>query len=62
MRYQPVTPEIVHELSHIVGVMRLEVLPLVMDEVVIALHRRIKAACDPNHVLNPGKIFEQANV
>jgi FAD/FMN-containing dehydrogenase len=30
-----------------------------MDEVLIALHRRIKAAFDPNHVLNPGKIFEQ---
>ena len=29
----------------------------VMDQTLIALHRRIKAAFDPNHVLNPGKIL-----
>jgi FAD/FMN-containing dehydrogenase len=29
-----------------------------MDEPLIELHRRIKRAFDPNHILNPGKIFE----
>ena len=48
--------------EHGVGIKRLKYLPLVMDETVIALQRRIKAAFDPNHILNPGKIFEQANV
>ena len=46
--------------EHGIGAKRLEFLPLVMDEVLIGLHRRIKAAFDPNHVLNPGKIFESA--
>jgi glycolate oxidase len=44
--------------EHGIGSKRREFLPLIMDEVLIALHRRIKAAFDPNHVLNPGKIFE----
>ena len=44
--------------EHGIGSKRLEFLPLIMDETLIALHRRIKAAFDPNHVLNPGKIFE----
>jgi glycolate oxidase len=46
--------------EHGIGIKRLEFLPLVMDPTVIALHRRIKAAFDPNNVLNPGKIFESA--
>lgn len=44
--------------EHGIGSKRREFLPLIMDETLIALHRRIKAAFDPNHVLNPGKIFE----
>ncbi|MCX7681085.1 MAG: FAD-binding protein [Anaerolineae bacterium] len=44
--------------EHGIGSKRLEYLPLVMDEALIALHRRIKAAFDPNHILNPGKIFQ----
>jgi glycolate oxidase len=43
--------------EHGIGVKRREFLPLVMDETVIALQRRIKHAFDPNGVLNPGKIF-----
>lgn len=44
--------------EHGVGSKRREYLPLVMDEHLIELHRRIKRAFDPNHILNPGKIFE----
>jgi glycolate oxidase len=44
--------------EHGIGVKRRAFLPLVMDETLIALQRRIKAAFDPNNVLNPGKIFE----
>jgi glycolate oxidase len=43
--------------EHGIGVKRREFLPLVMDETVIALQRRIKHVFDPNNVLNPGKIF-----
>jgi glycolate oxidase len=43
--------------EHGIGVKRRGFLPMVMDETLIALHRRIKTAFDPNHVLNPGKIF-----
>ena len=44
--------------EHGVGSKRREYLPLVMEEPLIELHRRIKRAFDPNHILNPGKIFE----
>jgi glycolate oxidase len=43
--------------EHGVGSKRLAYLPLVMDGTVIDLQRRIKAAFDPNRILNPGKIF-----
>ena len=43
--------------EHGIGVKRRGFLPMVMDETLIALHRRIKTAFDPNHVLNPGKIL-----
>ncbi len=43
--------------EHGIGSKRLEYLPLVMDETLLALHRRVKAAFDPNNILNPGKIF-----
>jgi glycolate oxidase len=45
--------------EHGVGSKRATYLPLVMDETVIALQRRIKQAFDPNNILNPGKIFPQ---
>jgi FAD/FMN-containing dehydrogenase len=30
-----------------------------MDETLIDVQRRIKAAFDPNEILNPGKIFPE---
>jgi glycolate oxidase len=44
--------------EHGIGSKRRDFLPLVMDETLITLQRRIKTAFDPNHVLNPGNIFE----
>jgi FAD/FMN-containing dehydrogenase len=32
-------------------------LPLAVDEAQIQIMRSIRAAFDPNHILNPGKIF-----
>jgi glycolate oxidase len=46
--------------EHGIGVKRLQYMPLVMNETLIDLQRRIKAVFDPNHILNPGKIFEDA--
>ena len=43
--------------EHGVGATRRQYLPLALDEAQIALMRRIKAAFDPHHILNPGKIF-----
>jgi glycolate oxidase len=45
--------------EHGLGSKRASYLPLVMDETLIALQRRIKQAFDPNNILNPGKIFPQ---
>ena len=43
--------------EHGIGSKRARYLPLVMDPALMALHRRIKQAFDPNGILNPGKIF-----
>jgi glycolate oxidase len=43
--------------EHGIGSKRAAYLPLVMDPMVIELHRRIKRAFDPLNILNPGKIF-----
>ncbi len=43
--------------EHGIGSKRREFMPLIMEETLIELQRRIKAAFDPNEVLNPGKIF-----
>lgn len=43
--------------EHGIGIKRRDFLPLVMNEPLISLHRRIKAAFDPNNILNPGKIW-----
>ena len=43
--------------EHGIGSKRAAYLPVVMDPAVIALQQRIKQAFDPNHILNPGKIF-----
>ncbi|HOU14785.1 MAG TPA: FAD-linked oxidase C-terminal domain-containing protein [Anaerolineae bacterium] len=46
--------------EHGIGTKRRDFLPMLLDGTVIALQRRIKAAFDPNGVLNPGKIFPAA--
>jgi glycolate oxidase len=43
--------------EHGIGHKRARYLPIVMESKVIDLQRRIKAAFDPNYILNPGKIF-----
>jgi glycolate oxidase len=43
--------------EHGIGATRRRYLPLALDEVQIDVMRGIKAVFDPNHVLNPGKIF-----
>jgi glycolate oxidase len=43
--------------EHGVGVSRRRYLPLALDEAQIAIMRGIRQVFDPNHVLNPGKIF-----
>jgi glycolate oxidase len=46
--------------EHGIGSKRARYLPLVMDPALMALHRRIKQAFDPNGILNPGKIFPRS--
>ncbi len=43
--------------EHGIGVTRKRYLPLAVDETQIVLMRQIRDAFDPNHILNPGKIF-----
>ncbi len=43
--------------EHGIGSKRRAFMPLIMDETLITLQRRIKATFDPHDVLNPGKIF-----
>jgi len=43
--------------EHGVGATRRRYLPLALDEAQIEVQRRIRAAFDPNHILNPAKIF-----
>jgi glycolate oxidase len=45
--------------EHGIGTKRRDFLPMMLDETVIALQRRIKTAFDPLGVLNPGKIFPE---
>jgi glycolate oxidase len=45
--------------EHGIGSKRRAFLPLIMDEMLIDLQRRIKEAFDPNDILNPGKIFPE---
>jgi glycolate oxidase len=46
--------------EHGIGSKRRDFMDLVMAPELIDLQRRIKAAFDPNQVLNPGKIFPEA--
>ncbi len=43
--------------EHGIGAIRREYLPLALEEAQIDVMRRIRAAFDPNGILNPGKIF-----
>jgi glycolate oxidase len=43
--------------EHGIGATRRRYLPLAVDEAQIQIMRSIRAAFDPNHILNPGKIF-----
>jgi glycolate oxidase len=43
--------------EHGIGATRRGYLPMALDEVQIALMRQLRDAFDPNHILNPGKIF-----
>lgn len=43
--------------EHGIGVTRRRYLPLALDETQIAIMRDIRQVFDPNHILNPGKIF-----
>jgi FAD/FMN-containing dehydrogenase len=43
--------------EHGVGATRRKYLPMALDEAQIAVMRGIRAVFDPNHILNPGKIF-----
>jgi len=47
--------------EHGIGLKRRKFLPLVMESSNIALQQRIKAAFDPNDILNPGKIFPESS-
>ncbi len=43
--------------EHGIGATRRAYLPLALDAAQIEVMRRIRAAFDPNGILNPGKIF-----
>jgi D-lactate dehydrogenase len=43
--------------EHGIGIMKSEFLPLALQPAAIAAMKRIKAALDPNNIMNPGKIF-----
>lgn len=45
--------------EHGIGCTRKRYLPLALDATQIALMRNIKAVFDPNHILNPSKIFPE---
>jgi glycolate oxidase len=72
-RWQALVPQVSQELYHLtlslggtitgehgIGVTRRRYLPMALDEAQIEIMRGIKESFDPNHILNPGKIFPQA--
>ena len=71
--WQALVPQVSEELYHLtlslggtitgehgIGVTRRRYLPMALDEAQIEIMRGIKESFDPNHILNPGKIFPQA--
>ena len=69
-RWQAVVPVVTEEIFHLalslggtltgehgIGVTRRPYLPLALDATQIALMRHIRDVFDPNHILNPDKIF-----
>lgn len=45
--------------EHGIGMKKKEFVPLVLDENVLLLSRGIKQVFDPNHIMNPGKVFPE---
>jgi glycolate oxidase len=43
--------------EHGIGATRRKYLPLALDAVQIEVQRRIRDVFDPNHILNPNKVF-----
>jgi glycolate oxidase len=43
--------------EHGIGATRRKYLPLALDAVQIEIQRRIRDVFDPNHILNPNKVF-----
>ncbi len=69
-RWEELVPAVTKEIYHLalslggtitgehgIGATRRRYLPLALDEAQIALMRQIREVFDPNHILNPGKIF-----
>jgi glycolate oxidase len=46
--------------EHGVGSLKVDLLARQIGDVSLALHRGIKKAFDPNGILNPGKVFTEA--
>jgi len=48
--------------EHGIGLEKQRFLKKAMDPVALNLMRKIKGILDPNHILNPGKIWEEERV
>ena len=70
-KFQQILPDILEELydltarlggrisgEHGIGHKRKKYMPRVVSETYIEMLRAVKRALDPNHILNPGKIFD----
>ncbi len=45
--------------EHGVGVEKRDLMPVMFNEADLAQQQRVKCAFDPDHLLNPGKVFPQ---